>query len=52
MIKPGCNAGALRQHALASGMRPLRLAGALKVAAGRTTLGEVLSVVPPISADS
>jgi general secretion pathway protein E len=52
MIKPGCNAGALRQHALASGMRPLRLAGALKVAAGRTTLGEVLSVVPPLSADS
>jgi len=52
MIKPGCNAGALRRLALASGMRPLRLAGALKVAAGRTTLGEVLSVVPPVGADS
>jgi len=51
MIRPGCNAAALRQLALASGMRPLRLAGALKVAAGRTTLGEVLSVVPPASAN-
>jgi general secretion pathway protein E len=50
MIKPGCHAAALREVALANGMRPLRLAGALKVAAGRTTLGEVMGVVPPVGA--
>jgi len=50
MIKPGCNAATLRKAALANGMRPLRLAGALKVAAGLTTLGEVLAVVPPVGA--
>ena len=50
LIRPGCDAGSLRKAALVSGMRPLRLAGALKVATGRTSLGEVLSVVPPAGA--
>ena len=52
MIKPGCSAATLRKAALANGMRPLRLAGALKVATGLTTLGEVLAVVPPVAASS
>jgi len=38
----------LRQQALADGMRPLRLAGALRVAEGLTTLDEVLASTPPL----
>jgi general secretion pathway protein E len=37
---------ALRRAALAGGMRPLRLAGAMKVAEGATTLAEVLRSTP------
>ena len=37
---------ALRRQAVADGMQPLRLAGALRVAEGRTVLGEVLSATP------
>jgi general secretion pathway protein E len=37
---------ALRQQAVSDGMRPLRLAGALKVAEGSTTLDEVLRATP------
>jgi len=40
--------GALRQQAVADGMRPLRLAGALRVAEGLTTVDEVLSATPPL----
>ena len=40
---------ALRRQAVADGMRPLRLAGALKVAEGVTTIEEVLSTTPPLS---
>jgi general secretion pathway protein E len=36
----------LRRQALSDGMRPLRLAGALRVAEGETTLEEVLSTTP------
>ncbi len=38
----------LRRQAVADGMRPLRLAGALRVAEGVTTLEEVLSATPPL----
>jgi general secretion pathway protein E len=38
----------LRRQAVADGMRPLRLAGALKVAEGLTTLEEVLTATPPL----
>ncbi len=38
----------LRRQAVADGMRPLRLAGGLKVAEGLTTLEEVLTATPPI----
>ncbi|MDO9113225.1 MAG: ATPase, T2SS/T4P/T4SS family [Polaromonas sp.] len=40
---------ALRRQAVADGMRPLRLAGALKVAEGLTTIEEILSTTPPMS---
>jgi len=39
---------ALRRQAIADGMRPLRLAGALRVAEGMTVLDEVLSATPPL----
>jgi general secretion pathway protein E len=38
----------LRKQAVADGMRPLRLAGALRVAEGLTTLEEVLTATPPL----
>jgi general secretion pathway protein E len=38
----------LRRQAVADGMRPLRLAGALRVAEGTTTLEEVLTATPPL----
>ena len=45
-IQPVPDAVRLRQQALQDGMRPLRLAGAMKVAEGQTTLEEVLSATP------
>jgi general secretion pathway protein E len=39
---------ALRRQGVSDGMRPLRLAGALRVAEGLTTLEEVLSTTPPL----
>jgi general secretion pathway protein E len=38
----------LRRQAVQDGMRPLRLAGALRVAEGVTTLDEVIAATPPI----
>ena len=40
---------ALRRQAVADGMRPLRLAGAARVAEGQTTIDEVLACTPPVS---
>jgi general secretion pathway protein E len=37
----------LREQAQREGMKPLRISGALKVAAGVTTLEEVVKVAPP-----
>ena len=39
----------LRKQAIADGMRPLRLAGALRVAEGQTVIEEVLISTPPLS---
>ena len=46
LIKSDMHTAQLRQAALKAGMRPLRLAGAIKIADGLSTLEEVLSVVP------
>ena len=43
------NIDALRRQAVADGMRPLRLGGALKVAEGLTTIDEILASTPPMS---
>ena len=45
-IHPVTDASRLRQQTLADGLRPLRLAGAMKVAEGITTLDEVLRATP------
>jgi general secretion pathway protein E len=45
-IHPVTDAVRLRKQALADGMRPLRLAGAMKVAEGVSTLDEVLRTTP------
>ncbi len=45
-IQPVPDATRLRQQGLRDGMRPLRLAGAMKVAEGLTTLDEVLRSTP------
>jgi len=44
--EPGMEA--LRRQAVLDGMRPLRVAGAMRVAEGLTTLDEVLSCTPPL----
>ena len=38
----------LRERAMKAGMQPLRISGARKVAAGLTTIEEVLKVAPPL----
>jgi general secretion pathway protein E len=43
------NADALKRQAITDGMRPLRLAGALRVAEGLTVLEEVLSSTPSLA---
>ncbi|MEP7296381.1 MAG: ATPase, T2SS/T4P/T4SS family [Burkholderiales bacterium] len=45
-IHPVADSSKLRKQALADGMRPLRLAGAMKVAEGVSTLDEVLRATP------
>jgi general secretion pathway protein E len=47
LITPETNIAALREQANREGMKPLRISGALKVAAGLTTLDEVLKSSPP-----
>ncbi|MEM7540906.1 MAG: GspE/PulE family protein [Pseudomonadota bacterium] len=46
LITPDVNTQTLRSAALQDGMRPLALSGAQKIANGKTTIEEVLSVVP------
>ncbi len=43
------NIDVLRRQAIGEGMRPLRLAGALKVAEGLTTIEEILATTPTLS---
>jgi general secretion pathway protein E len=43
---------ALRERAFREGMKPLRLSGAMKIAAGLTTIDEVMSVAPPPMAEA
>ena len=47
LIVENADLAAITAEAYRAGMRPLRLAGAMKVAQGLTTLEEVLKVAPP-----
>ena len=46
IIVEGCDVTTLQKQAIKEGMRPLRLSGAEKVAAGITTIEEVMRVAP------
>jgi general secretion pathway protein E len=45
-ITPDAGMDAIREQAVRDGLQPLRISGAKKIAAGITTLEEVLSVIP------
>jgi general secretion pathway protein E len=47
LITPTTDLAKVREQAYREGMKPLRISGAMKVAAGHTTLEEVLQVAPP-----
>lgn len=46
-IRPQTDIAKVRETAYREGMRPLRISGAMKIAAGTTSLGEVVKVAPP-----
>ncbi|OYU46115.1 MAG: type II secretion system protein E [Burkholderiales bacterium PBB4] len=48
-VTAGDSIEALRRQSVTDGMRPLRLAGALRVAEGLTVMEEVLTATPPLS---
>jgi general secretion pathway protein E len=47
LITPNTDVVRIREVAYREGMKPLRISGAMKVAAGTTTLDEVIKVAPP-----
>ncbi|MFL6579214.1 MAG: GspE/PulE family protein [Burkholderiales bacterium] len=51
LITGDTDASLIREQAYRDSMKPLRISGALKVAAGITTVEEVLKVAPPVSGD-
>jgi general secretion pathway protein E len=48
MVGDRLDVPALREQAFKDGMKPLRVSGAMKVAAGLTTMDEVLKAAPPV----
>ena len=48
LITPTTELARIREQAAREGMKPLRISGAKKVAAGLTTIEEVLKVSPPV----
>jgi general secretion pathway protein E len=48
LIAAGADLAKVREQAMKEGMKPLRVSGAMKVAAGVTTIDEVLKVAPPV----
>lgn len=51
LITADTDAALIREQAYRDGMKPLRIGGALKVAAGMTTVDEVMKVAPPVAGD-
>jgi general secretion pathway protein E len=48
LVAEGVELSRLREQAMREGMKPLRIAGAKKVAAGLTTIAEIIKVAPPL----
>ena len=48
LVAAGAELAKLREQAMREGMKPLRIAGARKVAAGVTTIAEIIKVAPPM----
>jgi general secretion pathway protein E len=48
LVANGAELSKLREQAMREGMKPLRIAGAKKVAAGLTTIAEIITVAPPM----
>ena len=51
IIAPETDLTALQERAYKDGMKPLRISGAMKVAAGITSIDEIMSVAPPPQGD-
>jgi general secretion pathway protein E len=51
IVAPEMDLAVLQERAYKEGMKPLRISGAMKVAAGHTTVDEVSTVAPPPSGD-
>ncbi|MFZ1910261.1 MAG: ATPase, T2SS/T4P/T4SS family [Burkholderiales bacterium] len=47
LVAAGADLARIRERATKQGMKPLRISGAMKVAAGLTTIEEVMKVAPP-----
>jgi general secretion pathway protein E len=48
LVAEKADIAALREQAFKDGMKPLRISGAMKIAAGLTTIDEILKVAPPV----
>ena len=48
LVAGGADIAAIRELGMKEGMKALRVSGAMKVAAGLTTIDEVLKVAPPV----
>ena len=51
IILPETDLAMLQERAYKDGMKPLRISGAMKVAAGVTTVDEILNASPPAQGD-
>jgi len=51
IIHDGADLAKIRELAYKEGMKPLRISGAAKVAAGLTTFEEIVKVAPPVQKD-
>ena len=49
LVIPATDVALIREQACREGMKPMRISGAMKAAAGVTTLDEVIKVAPPSS---
>ena len=48
LVAAGADLAKIRDIGFKEGLKPLRISGAMKVAAGLTTIDEVLKAAPPV----